>query len=102
MPPDEETNPLLDLAAVITDGDWRAIVLTCPECREQAIVFSFTRIDSARYGLFIECRTCGRRAHFNLRKRPENFSESLVLPEYQRLEDFAVKLALKTKGKIEN
>jgi hypothetical protein len=86
-----EHTKLLEIGEAIIEG--KAVDLTCPYCRSSKLVFSFTVGRPSRYGLFIVCRDCGKGQHFNMGLRPPGFREELVLDEFQRLEDEAVRFA---------
>jgi hypothetical protein len=87
----EKLKKMNELAFAITHGT--PSDLMCPFCETPHIIFSFTRNKPPRYGLFIECRNCGRRQHFSLGEKPPNFRDDLVLDEYQHLEDEAMRIA---------
>jgi len=84
---------VLKIAVAITDGESGDIDLTCPKCGHPALVFSYAINRLPRYGFYIHCKECGLLHHFALASRPSNFRVDLVFPEYQKLEDQAMKFA---------
>ncbi len=89
----DEINRWTKLAETITDGNWLDSDLICPKCQSPMIVFSYTRNVPPRYGLFIRCMSCKALRHFSLGNKPPNFRDDLVLPEYQKLENEAIRFA---------
>lgn len=85
----ENFKAIQKVAEVITHGNLNEVDLTCPYCGSQ-MLFSFTRGRPGRFGLFIQCKSCQRHAHFNLGAMPPNFRDDLVIEQYQKLEDEAV------------
>jgi len=93
MEPQEIIKRFTEKATIITHGDISQFDAMCPVCSQESLIFSFTIIRPPRYGLFLECKECKYRQHFNLASKPPNFNQNLVLPEYQELEDKNSKLA---------
>ena len=78
------------IAFEITHGDISSAEYSpCPQCGEHHLVFSFTHNRPARFGLFIDCGSCGSLNHFSLSSKPPNFREDLVLDKYQKMENEA-------------
>jgi hypothetical protein len=63
----------------------------CPFCGHSSLILSFTVMKSPFYGVFVVCRHCGKGEHLTLGEKPAGFREELVLPEFQRMEDAAIK-----------
>lgn len=84
---------LQETIGMIVEGDLTKIDLACPVCHKADIIFSFSKIpDSGRYGLFVTCKECKYRSHYNLNAKPRNFSENNVIKEYQDLENKVAQL----------
>lgn len=84
---------LQETVGMILEGDLTKIDLTCPVCNKADITFSFSEIpESQRYGLFVTCKQCKYRIHYNLNSKPKNFSDNYVIKEYQDLENKVAKL----------
>ena len=84
---------VLKIAVAITDGESGDIDLTCPKCDDPGMVFSYAINRLPRHGFYVHCKKCGLLHHFVLGSQPPNFREDLILPEYQKLEDQAMKFA---------
>lgn len=95
----EKQRKILEIAKVITDGDISKVNLICPYCNDAQLIFSFTKGKPPFFGLFIDCKNCGHREHFILSPEPRNFDTKYVLPEYQHLEDQAVRFADRKRKK---
>lgn len=63
----------------------------CPFCGEDTLTLSFTVMRPPFFGVFVVCRSCGKSAHLTLSTKPAGFRDELVLPEYQKLEDEAIR-----------
>jgi hypothetical protein len=84
-----------EIASLICDGENVAQRnITCPACSGGKLLFAFTfRRLPDQYGLYLVCPSCRMVAHFQLFSRPQNFSEDLVVDDFQALEDQAVRFA---------
>jgi C4-type Zn-finger protein len=82
----------MKLSAIAADfAEGKPHEVHCPICGHSTLALSFSRMKSPFYGVFVVCRHCGNGQHLTLSERPPGFREELVLPEFQALEDDAVK-----------
>jgi hypothetical protein len=95
LPPNSEA--FLKIAIELCDGDLAQTDLTCPSCGASPLAFSFTTFKPHRYGLIILCKNCQHKVHLTISKRPKNFRDDLILPEFQLVEDRANHLQLTNK-----
>ncbi len=79
-------------SAIATDfAEGKPHDVLCPVCGHSTLTLSFSRMKSPFYGVFVVCQHCGNGQHLTLSEKPPAFREELVLPEFQKLEDDAVK-----------
>jgi ribosomal protein S27E len=85
------------IAAIVTENEPLPSTelegVACPECGAETITFSFSikKNLSITESFYITCRTCRgleQYMHYTLGNKPKGFSEHLIIPYYQRIEDW--------------
>jgi hypothetical protein len=81
------------IAYAITHGTPTDSDRVCPYCDQPALLYSFAVSTPPTYSLYLKCESCNVVQHFALNQKPPNFRPELVLPEFQDLEDQAIRRA---------
>jgi|GEM_PF-2430103 len=86
----KRTSPI---ACRITHGTPTDSDRVCPYCDRPTLVHSFAVSTSPAYSLYIKCESCNAVQHFALDQKPPNFKPEGVFPEFQKIEDEAIRRA---------
>jgi hypothetical protein len=81
------------IAYAITHGTPTDSECVCPYCEQPSLIYSFAVSTPPVFSLYVKCDSCNVIQHFALDQKPPNFKPELVLPEFQEIEDGAVRRA---------